>query len=439
MVSRLKLLSTTIFLLFLGSCKNSNSNTDTAGLIENLEIVQRIPIGENSWISNNTSSRSRIITQKGIQGWINLDQKVISYFRINGTGELQLSLKVRIPSGSSTLKINFAGETKQIKIENTEYEEVFIGTFDIDQEGYYDLEIELLNKTGSGIVDIEEILVGGPAAESEINFVQDNFHFGRRGPSVHLRYDYPDDEEVLYFYNEIEVPNGEDVIGSFFMANGFSHGYFGIQVNSKNERRILFSVWSPYETQDPKEIPEDYRITLLKKGDDVYSGEFGNEGSGGQSYKKYMWSADTTYRFLLKGEPTGENSTDYTAYFYAPEKGEWELIASFRRPYTDNYLGNLHSFLENFNPSTGNIARKALYKNQWVYSTENRWTQSTKATFTADATARAGDRMDFAGGVEGEAFFMKNCGFFNDYTEMDSQFQREPNRKTPEIDFKNLQ
>ena len=74
------------------------------------------------------------------------------------------------------------------------------------------------------------------------------------------------------------MPAGGDVIGSYFMADGFAHGYFGMQVNSEKERRILFSVWSPYNTQNPDEIPQDQRIELLKKGDGVHTGKFGNEG-----------------------------------------------------------------------------------------------------------------------------------------------------------------
>jgi len=222
------------------------------------------------------------------------------------------------------------------------------------------------------------------------------------------------------------------------MANGFSHVYFGIQVNTEKERRILFSVWSPYDTQDPAEIPEDYRIILLKKGDDVHTGEFGNEGSGGQSYKKFMWKTNSVYRFLLKGEPAGNDYTDYTAYFFAPEKGKWELIASFRRPHTDAYLGDLYSFLENFRPSTGDTSRRALYKNQWVYDSEKNWIESTRAKFTADATANQGHRLDYAGGVDGGAYYMKNCGFFNDTTPVNSIFERQASGVPPDIDFNSL-
>lgn len=426
------------FVLVLVSCKNSQNISSDVRETEEFEVAFRIPAGENSWLSPEENRRSRIITQQGIQNWNNLESKLTSYIRTNNSGRLQLGLRMRAPSGPSTLKITMAGKSEEIRIENQEFEDIIIGKFDLDKSGYHSIEIEPVNKTGETIVDIEDILVGGPATQGEVNFVKDNFHFGRRGPSVHLRYIYPEEKDVLYFYNEIVVPEGEDVIGSYFMANGFSHGYFGIQVNSEDERRILFSVWSPYETQDPKEIPEDYRITLLKKGKGVYTGEFGNEGSGGQSYLKYMWKPDTTYGFLLKGEPTGKNSTNYTAYFFAPEKGEWELIASFQRPYTNNYLKNLYSFLENFSPPTGNISRKAFYKNQWVYDTKNNWTESTKIKFTADATANAGHRLDYAGGVEGEAFFMKNCGFFDDYTPTNVMFERKSSGVVPNINLEDL-
>lgn len=109
------------------------------------------------------------------------------------------------------------------------------------------------------------------------------------------------------------------MIGTYFMANGFAEGYFGIQVNSEKERRILFSVWSPFHTDDPKSIPDDQKILLLKKGEGVYTGEFGNEGSGGQSFLRYNWQAETTYKFLLKGEPDGKGNTVYSAWFFAPE------------------------------------------------------------------------------------------------------------------------
>ena len=403
-----------------------------------LEYTHRIPAGENSWITTDSKFDHEFITKDGIQKW-NSSKPIRIYFRTTEIGDLKLGLNLKSSSKNAVIRATFKGEAREIILENDNFTDVYLGQFESTEAGYQELILETIFEDKSGTIEIKEVLVAGEAAKGDINFIKNNFHFGRRGPSVHLRYEVPVDKKVVWFYNEIEVPKGEDVVGSYFMANGFSEGYFGIQVNSEEERRILFSVWSPYDTQNPLEIPEDYRIILLKKGNNVYSGEFGNEGSGGQSYKKFMWSSDIAYRFLLKGEPAGDNYTDYTAYFYAPEKGKWELIASFRRPFTDSYLKNFYSFLENFKPSTGDISRRALYKNQWVYDTENNWTETTRAKFTADATARQGHRLDYAGGVEGDAFYMMNCGFFDETTLVNTVFEREANMTPPDIDFNSLE
>ncbi|MFM8725266.1 MAG: DUF3472 domain-containing protein, partial [Planctomycetaceae bacterium] len=151
-------------------------------------------------------------------------------------------------------------------------------------------------------------------ADLKLDFVRDNqgnmFYWGRRGPSVHLGYTVPRDLPLEYACTELTVPEGQDTIGSYFMANGFSEGYFGMQVNSASERRILFSVWSPFQTDDPKSIPAEQRIVTLASGPDVHIGEFGNEGSGGQSYLVHPWKAGTVCRFLTRVQPdAGSNTT----------------------------------------------------------------------------------------------------------------------------------
>src|SRR5699024_1665902 len=91
-------------------------------------------------------------------------------------------------------------------------------------------------------------------------------YWGRRGQSVHLNYKLPSDIDAEWLYSELNVPAKMDPVGSYFMANGFGEGYFGMQVNGPKERRVLFSVWSPYDTNDPSEIPESKRIELLRRG-----------------------------------------------------------------------------------------------------------------------------------------------------------------------------
>ena len=211
-------------------------------------------------------------------------------------------------------------------------------------------------------------------------------------------------------------------------------------MNGPEERRILFSVWSPFHTDNPKDIPEDQRVQLLAKGKDVRSGEFGNEGSGGQSYYIYPWKAGTTYRFLNRARPDGQGHTIYTAWFFAPEVGNWKLIASFRRPRTDKHLTGIHSFLENFADRNGYQGRMAYHGNPWARDTGGNWHELTKARFTGDDIARRQYRLDFAGGAKGSAFFMRNGGFFAETVKLGSAFEREPTpAKRPDVDLDALE
>ncbi|WP_335966558.1 DUF3472 domain-containing protein [Galbibacter sp. PAP.153] len=406
---------------------------------EDLTLAITIPPGGNSWAVDDITKNETLISDQGIHNWTSLDTKIRTYFKVNATGELHVGLNAKAPEGTSTIKVTVGNITKEVVLDSTDYSLVNVGIFNITTPGYHFIEIQGKSKAGTYIGDINDIQIGGAATASGVTYVEDDFYWGRRGPSVHLTYTTPEDKDILWFYNEVTVPEGEDVVGSYFMANGFAEGYFGMQVNSESERRVLFSVWSPYDTQNPDEIPEDYKIILLGKGEGVHTGEFGNEGSGGQSYKIFNWKAGNTYKFLLKGEPSVNNSTDYTAYFFDPETNQWNLIASFRRPYTSTYLKRPHSFLENFVTSTGFMERMGQYGNQWIYDTNGNWTELTEAKFTADATARKGARFDYAGGAEENSFFMKNCGFFSENTTIDSFHTRNANGTAPSIDFSTLE
>jgi hypothetical protein len=419
-------------------CVTTACNSCEAPIFKTKAIA--IPAAGNSWVINDPAKSGDVITGKGITGWNDGAARIRTYFRTEQTGEISISIRTRVTSGTSGIEAAFGNEKKSIQIKNVTFDTIPVGTFRIEKAGYQYIDLMAISKQGPDFAGITDFIISGPATEGKVFFVKDDFYFGRRGPSVHLRYEIPTAaSDIVWFYNEITIPEGNDVIGSYYMANGFADGYFGIQCNSETERRILFSVWSPYKTDNPGEIPDEYKIILLKKGNDVITKEFGNEGSGGQSYRKYFWKTGNTYRFLLKGEPSVNNSTDYTAYFYAPETGKWELIASFRRPKTNNYLKSLYSFLENFIPDTGPLERKGYYSNQWIQDREGKWFELTGVKFTADATARKESRLDYSGGSENGMFFLRNCGFFSDKTNMDQIFTRPATGKQPEINFAGLE
>ncbi|RYG21422.1 MAG: DUF3472 domain-containing protein [Chitinophagaceae bacterium] len=406
---------------------------------QNVRAQIVVPLGGNAYASQ---PKSTFITKNGIENWTDPETSFKVYVRIAKKGTLALSLnQLSKIVGESELSISIQNQTKKVRIAN-QHASLAVGEWVIKDTGYVAIQLKGLKKSGTQFPTIGSLVLSGTAIDAKTAFVKDNegnfFYWGRRGPSVHLSYQLPEKTDFEWFYNEVTVPKGEDVQGSYFMANGFAEGYFGIQVNSPTERRVLFSIWSPFQTDNPKEIPESHKIKLLKKGKDVYTGEFGNEGAGGQSYLKFNWKAGETYSFLTQVSPSTDNYTTYTSYFYAPEVGKWVLIASFKRPQTQTYLKRPHSFLENFIPEFGDQARKVMFGNQWVCDSKGVWTELNTAQFTTDNTGSKRYRMDYGGGASGSSFYLRNCGFFDDFTPPKAVFKRKLTETKPMINFNYL-
>lgn len=401
--------------------------------------VIAVPLGGNAYTN---SKQANLITNNGVENWTDKNSSFKVYVRFNKIGSLAVSFKeVSKVVGENVLSFTINKQTKKVNVNELVTPSKTL-EWKITDTGYVAIEIKGLKRTSSQFPNVKSLTLSGSAIDAQTSFVKNNegnfFHWGRRGPSVHLNYQLPEKVAAEWFYNELTVPVGEDVVGSYFMANGFGQGYFGIQVNSNTERRVLFSVWSPFVTDDPKSIPESHQIKMLKKGEAVHTGEFGNEGSGGQSYLKYNWKAGNTYKFLLRGVPAADSTTTFTAYFFAPELNKWQLIASFKRPKTHTHLSRLHSFLENFIPQMGDKERKVLFNNQWICDTKGNWTELNTASFTTDNTGRVNYRKDYAGGVVNGAFYLRNCGFFNNFTPTKTIFTREKASQKPEIDLSKL-
>jgi hypothetical protein len=402
-----------------------------------------IPLGGNAWRTDKDTLGGKI-TNDGVVDWSDPNATFTAYVRFGKPGKVKMFLNLSVPKGdTSFIYVTVGGVKHLVGLEGNEIMYHRAGEWTVTDTGYLPITFKGHPKHSNIYANIISLKLTGDAISSKTNYVKNNdgdfFYWGRRGPSVHLGYVVPDGVNAEWFYNEVTVPKGNDILGSYFMACGFGEGYFGMQVNSLTERHILFSVWSPFKTDDSKSIPEDQKIIMLKKGDNVHTGEFGNEGSGGQSYMNYLWKAGNTYRFLVHAEPDGKDRTEYTAYFYAPETGKWQLIASFSRPKTNTYLKHLHSFLENFEPEEGIYTREVHFNNEWICDSTGKWTELTKARFTGDNTAVKGYRMDYAGGTQGDHFYLKNCGFFNNYTPRNIFFERPASNKKPDVDLNTIE
>ena len=372
-----------------------------------------------------------------LRNWDSAEDVISFYFKVEKSGNINVALQAK---GDSRIEASLLGKKKKIKLNSDELSRVEVGTFKVKTPGYVKMDIRGLKiNGGADFGNVSAVLVGGDAAPVVCVAPDFSTHFGRRGPSVHMGYVLPK-EDVEWFYNEIVVPEEGDIPSSYYMACGFGQGYFGMQNNTPYPRRVLFSVWSPYETDNAAEIPDSLRIVLLKKGEDVKVQDFGNEGSGGQSFMHYDWKPGERCRFLMGVKPDGNGNTVYTAYFFDNHKGKWQLVASFRRPQISTWYTNAHSFLENFNPVMGYINRKAFYCNQWARTADGRWIPVTRGRFTCDTTGHYRHRLDYTGGVEDEGFFLSMGGFFDDFLTSGTWFERAGNvSEAPDIDFSTLE
>jgi len=402
-----------------------------------------VPLGGNGWVDKSAQAK---ITDKGLTNWVS-DKDIISvYVRVETPGNLDIALKLVVPEGKSSISVAADNQGTVKTVDNRDTAIVSFGKVAIKSPGYVQIKLHGLSKTGKVYANVNDVVLSGTALSKGAAFVKNNkgnyYYWGHRGPSVHLNYQLPAEvkNKAEWFYNEVTVPVGQDVLGSYFMADGFTGGYFGMQVNSPTERHVLFSIWSPFTTDDPKSIPDSMKILMLKKGATVHTGEFGSEGSGGQSYMNYPWVAGKTYAFLIHAQADSiAKTTTFTAYFKEAGTADWQLIASFKRPKSGFYLKGLYSFLENFDPEMGTITRKVFFGNQWVCGTDGKWLPVNQAMFTTDATGNINYRKDYSGGVNDGLFYLRNCGFFNDFTTPRIMLTKQQIvKQAPVIDFGKL-
>ncbi|WP_103029948.1 DUF3472 domain-containing protein [Salinibacter altiplanensis] len=412
-------------LLALASLGCDSSTEKGSGGRESSDRTETVsvPLGGNAYLTSGGGPDA--VTQEGITTWKNSGSTFSVFVKLRTPTVVRPRLRARAPEGEeSTVRLRVDGYEEEARVTDSDYSSVAFGETEIEESGYVRFDLTGVEKTGDEFVEATDLKLEVPRGTTvhAVRSNEDNaFYWSRRGPSVHLNYGMPD-ATVEWVHSAITVPEGKDPVGAYYMANGFNEGYFGIQVNAEAERRVLFSVWSPHDTDDPSSIPDSLRVQLVAKGDNVTANEFGGEGSGGQSHLTYSWETGTPYRFLTRAVPDGDGNTIYTAYFYPPEEGKWRLLASFKRPQTDTWYKGWYSFLENFDPGMGYVERKAYYHDHWARDTDGTWHAIEQATFTGDGTARSGLRQDFAGGVEEEGFYLRHCGFFDDSVSLGQTF-----------------
>ncbi|MEI8073490.1 MAG: DUF3472 domain-containing protein [Bacteroidota bacterium] len=371
---------------------------------------------------------------KGVQNWTDIHQELHYFFYLRNAGLLTIELNAKNALAGSVIALEIAGKTFKINIPQTEvFQKIKVGSLNITDSGFYSIKIKAVKKQSNAIADIASIELSG-SATNELHF---NKKARRNAASVHLRYPISDTTRLISFYNEITIPEKADIVHSYYMSNGFARGYFGIQVNSENERRIIFSVWDAgKEAVSRSKVADSNQVKLLAKGEGVIASDFGNEGTGGHSHWVYPWKTGVTYKMLVTAlMDSASQTTTYTGYFFLPEQQKWKLIASFRAPKDGRPLRNLYSFNENFVGINGQLQRYAYFGNQWGQRENGSWVELTESKFSYDATGKAGDRIDYGAGVEGGMFYLWNGGFKPATAKLGDNFSRPATNKKPTIDY----
>jgi len=220
----------------------------------------------------------------------------------------------------------------------------------------------------------------------------------RAARSVHLQWSAAESDA---FYLEMAVE--QTTPGSYFMACGWSGGYFGIQELRDGKKVAIFSVWDPTKGDDPKAVRPEDRVELLHEGDGVRIKRFGGEGTGGQCMTDFAWRTGEPVRLLVRAElhagadGAAGGKTAYSGWLHDPQAKAWRHLVTFRTRNGGKRLRGLYSFVEDFRRDRTSVgeARRARFGGGWVRAADGAWSPLTGAKFTASrATWEARDNID---------------------------------------------
>lgn len=370
-----------------------------------------------------------LVRERGIIGFGNNNVALAWYGKYKNTGSLQAKIVLlQAARKPGDIKLTVGKQTVVAKWQARDTEIVF-PEVSILKAGYHALRLTTDSKNKIDVANLT--LQGSAVADCHYNLKP-----RKNAASVHLRYPVPADSQVETFY--CEMTGLDDPLWTYYMACGWHRGYFGMQVNSESERRIIFSVWdSGSEAEDRDKVGDENRVRLIDKGAGVFAGDFGNEGTGGHSHLKFNWKTGQKQRFVVTAKPIDATHTIYSGYYFRPDQGKWMLISSWKAPREGGYLRRLYSFSENFVGRNGQLRRKALYGNQWIRDSDGKWTELLESSFSHDATGRK-DRLDRFMGLENGQFFLSHGGFVDGFTESGRRYERPATNNPPMLDLPEL-
>ena len=182
---------------------------------------------------------ARVSQNRPVQPFVARGSSLAWYGQFTARGSMTAAVALQLPAGAhQSMRLSVGTQRHYVTVTGTGAEaRVPFGEFPVADTGY--LKIELTTADGVAIpaLGVNALLLDG-AATIGAHFNTDP---RRNAASVHLRYPTDSTLTVTGFYNEVTAV--DDPVTTYYMATGFARGYFGMQVNSLTERRIIFSVW----------------------------------------------------------------------------------------------------------------------------------------------------------------------------------------------------
>jgi hypothetical protein len=370
--------------------------------------------------------RGARVAADGISRWSDPATTIHWYGLVRTPGELTARVVIGgDPAAVPTMSLTVGDQTHAGRGADGDPTSVEFGTYRIDGKAHVPFVLRL-NEPATRAFRVDRLVVDGPAA-AEAHF---NLKERRNAASVHLAYPVEPDADVRGMHAEVTAVDAP--VHTFTMACGWHRGYFGMQVNSPTERRIIFSVWdSGGEAMDRRKVAAENRVRLVAKGEGVFAGDFGNEGTGGHSHLTFPWKTGEAQRFVVTSTPLADSRAIFAGYWFHPDEHRWMLISAWDAPGENGSLRRLHGFSENFVGDNGDLVRKSRHGNQWYRTADGTWHEITRATFSHDPTGKA-DRLDRFMGVENGSFFLSHGGFLDGFTRYGEAFDRPAGGRPPD-------
>lgn len=153
-------------------------------------------------------------------------------------------------------------------------------------------------------------------------------------------------------------------------------GYCGIQHNSGQEHRTIFSIWDTSPQLHPQVTAADAR-TIFER--------FGGEGTGAHTHMIWPWKLGDAFQFFVEKVPGKKvDTTDARYHVYDRNGKKWLHSTTITSPNGGKKSvatigGGLNSFLENFSGQDRELPKLALYR-LWLGKTVDTMKCLTHAT-----------------------------------------------------------